>query len=72
MTGNKYMKNGGKERGKEAGDVNILRRRRGYITIVDEQTFDSVLQKQLKFMIKNRKVKKEKEKKQNTMQYVVT
>ena len=66
------MKNGGKERGKEAGDVNILRRRRGYITIVDEQTFDSVLQKQLKFMIKNRKVKKEKEKKQNTMQYVVT
>ena len=66
------MKNGGKERGKEAGDVNILRRRRGYITIVDEQTFDSVLQKQLKFMIKNRKVINEKEKKQNTMQYVVT
>ena len=66
------MKNGGKERGKQAGDVNILRPRRGYITIVDEQRFDSLLQKQLKFIIKNRKVKKEKEKKQNTMQYVVT
>ena len=66
------MKNGGKERGKQAVDGNILRRRRGYITIVDEQTFDSVLQKQLKFMIKNRKVINEKEKKQNTMQYVVT
>ena len=38
------MKNGGKERGKQAVDGNILRRRRGYITIVDEQTFDSVLQ----------------------------
>ena len=53
------------------GNGHVSQRGRDYITSVDEQIFDSSVQIQLNFMIKNRKDENEKEKKQNTMQYIV-